>query len=43
MPYTEKQKRTACAIKHGAKLDKVKMPVKVAAEMCDSPIKKKGK
>lgn len=43
MPYTKKQKRVACAVSRGAKLDKVKMPAKVAKEMCSSPIKKKGK
>ena len=41
MPYTKKQKRVACAVAHGAKLGKVKMPVKVAKEMCAAPVKKK--
>jgi hypothetical protein len=44
MPTTKKQKRVACAIAHGAKLDRVKMPKKVAKEMCNSKIKRrKGK
>ena len=43
MPTTKKQKRTACAIAHGAKLDRVKMPVKVAKEMCGKPVKPKRK
>ena len=41
MPSTKKQKRTACAVAAGAKLDRVKMPKKVAKEMCSAPIKRK--
>lgn len=40
MPTTKKQKRTACAIAHGAKLKGVDLPLTVAQEMCKAPIKK---
>lgn len=43
MPSTKKQKKTACAIAHGAKLKKVNMPKKVAEEMCSKPVHKKRK
>ena len=36
-----KQHRTMCAIAHGAKLDKVDVPMKVAKEFCDADKRKK--
>jgi len=34
-PRSAKQKRTMCAIAHGAKLDDVDVPVHVAKKLCD--------
>lgn len=43
MPNSAKQKRTACAVAHGAKLKSVNMSHEAAVEMCAAPIKKGAK
>jgi hypothetical protein len=45
MPYTKKQKRTACAIAHGWKPRKksIRMTEAAAREMCKAPIKRRKK